>query len=195
MKLLAKYTLDIHWPRSVCCFSEGDGSLIVCEQDRCRLLLFTSRLMLRSICGGTRGHGTYEFDSPSAVATSFDESSPSTVLVADTNNRRVQYFTIRPNGTFSLVNTRTITDKPVYIASSREHLAVSCENAVIITFENRKRKALATIHLRKLFVGQGNLCRFRQWTSREREDMCMFRCESHGIRAQYESQEQLPVSE
>ena len=187
MKLLAKYTLDIHWPRSVCCFSESDGSLIICEQDRCRLLLFTSRLMLRSICGGTRGHGTYEFDSPSAVAASFDVSLPSTVLVADTNNRRVQYFTIRPNGDFSLADTRTITDKPVYIASSKEHLAVSCENAVILTFENKQRKILATIHLRKRFAGQGNLFEFHQWKSREREEMFAFRCEPHGIRALHAS--------
>lgn len=162
MKLLAKYTLDIHWPRSVCCFSESDGSLIVCEQDRCRLLLFTSRLMLRSICGGRRGQGVNQFDSPSAVATSLDVSSPSTVLVADTNNRRVQCFTIRPNGDFSLANTLTFDDKPVYIASSREHLAVSCENAVILTFENKQRKALAIIHLRKRFIGQGNFLEFRR---------------------------------
>ena len=143
--------------------------------------------MLRSICGGTRGHGTYEFDSPSAVARSLDVSLPSTVLVADTNNRRVQYFTIRPNGDFSLADTRTITDKPVYVASSKEHLAVSCENAVILTFENKQRKILATIHLRKRFAGQGNLVEFHQWKSREREEMFAFRCEPHGIRALHAS--------
>ena len=33
-KLIATYTSKINWPRSVCCLSESDGSLIVCQEEK-----------------------------------------------------------------------------------------------------------------------------------------------------------------
>ncbi|CAF2394692.1 unnamed protein product [Rotaria sp. Silwood2] len=148
-KLLASYFSNINWPRSICCLSESDGSLIICEQDRCRLLLFTSKLMLRSTCGGTRGNGLYEFDSPWSVAALIDNSS-SNVLVADTNNRRIQFFTIEYNGQFLYQNSLVTKEKPYFIATSKKHFAVSCEKGFIITFLINKRTQVANINLKKI---------------------------------------------
>ena len=115
-KLIATYASNINWPRSVCCLSETDGSFIVCEEDQCRLLLFSSQLMLRSSCGGIRGNGSYEFDSPWSVASLFDNSS-SDILVADTNNRRIQIFIIEYNGQFLYKKTLMTKEKPFFIVS------------------------------------------------------------------------------
>jgi hypothetical protein len=152
-KLLATHTLNINWPRSVCCSAENDGSLIVCEQDRCRLLLFTSQLMHRSTCGETRGNGLYEFDSPWSVASLLDKSS-SNVLVADTNNRRVQYFSIGYDGQFLHKHTFITKEKPYFVATSYQHFAVSCEKGLIISFLAKAKLPVAIIDLNKASLKQ-----------------------------------------
>ncbi|CAF1068945.1 unnamed protein product [Rotaria sordida] len=149
-KLLASYTSNINWPRSICCLSEKDGSLIICEQDRCRLLLFTSKLILRSTCGGKRGNGLYEFDSPWSIAELIDNSSSSNVLVADTNNRRIQFFSIGYNGQFLHKHCLITKEKPYFIATSKRHFAVSCEKCFIITFLTNQRTKVANINLKKI---------------------------------------------
>ena len=154
-KLLASYTSNINWPRSVCCLSETDGSLIVCEQDRCRLLLFTPQLMLRSTCGGVRGNGLYEFDSPWSIATLFNKSS-SNILVADTNNRRIQFFTIEYNGQFLHKYSLTIKERPLFVATSKQYFAVSCENSFISTYLANNRIKIANINLSKILSIKGN---------------------------------------
>jgi hypothetical protein len=147
------YVSNINWPRSVCCLSENDGSLIVCEQDQCRLLLFSSHLMLRSTCGGKRGNDLYEFDSPWSVAT-FVDNSISNVLVADTNNQRIQCFTIGYNGQFSYKYTLTLKEKPYFIATSKQHFAVSCEKGIISTFLIKERNSIGNINLNKIVLTQ-----------------------------------------
>ncbi len=146
---MATYTSNINWPRSVCCLSENNGSLIVCEQDRCRLLLFTSQLILLSTCGGTRGKGPYEFDSPWSVASLIDRSSSSNVLVADTNNRRLQYFSIRHNDQFILKNTLITKEKPYFVTTNNRHFAVSCEKGLILSFLAKERIQMANIDLNR----------------------------------------------
>ena len=135
----------------MCCLSENDGSLIVCEQDRCRLLLFTSQLILRSTCGGKRGNGSYEFDSPWSVASFIDRSSSSSsnVLVADTNNRRVQYFSIGHDDRLILRHTLLTKAKPYFIATNNQHIAISCENGLILSFLAKQRIHLANIDLNR----------------------------------------------
>jgi hypothetical protein len=150
------YVSNINWPRSVCCLSENDGSLIVCEQDRCRLVLFSSHLMLRSTCGGRRGNGINEFDSPWSVATSVHNSSSSNVLVADTNNYRIQFFTIGYNGQFLYEYTLTTKEKPYFIATSKQHFAVSCEKGFISTFLNERKTPVANINLNKISSTKSN---------------------------------------
>ncbi|CAF1233349.1 unnamed protein product [Rotaria magnacalcarata] len=150
-KLLATYASNLNWPRSVCCLSGSDGSLIVCEQDRCRLLLFTSQLMLRSTCGGKKGNDLYEFDSPWSVA-SFIDGSSSKVLVADTNNRRVQCFSIGFHGEFMYKHTFVTKEKPYFVGTSNQHFAISCEKSLILTFSIKKRKQLATIDLNRTSI-------------------------------------------
>ena len=149
-KLLATYASNINWPRSVCCLTGEDNSIIVCEQDRCRLVLFTSQLMLRSTCGGQRGNGQYEFDSPWNVASlTIVSNSSSWILVADTNNRRVQCFSIGYQDRFIYKQTLKTKEKPFFIATNNEHIAVSCENGVIETFLSEDRRQLARIELNK----------------------------------------------
>lgn len=147
-KLLASYASNINWPRSVCCLTGEDNSIIVCEQDRCRLVLFTSQLILRSTCGSKRGNGQYEFDSPWNVASLLNSSSPY-ILVADTNNRRVQCFSIGYQDRFIYKQTFQTKEKPYFIATSNEHFAVSCENGVIDTFVSKDRRPIARIELNK----------------------------------------------
>ncbi|CAF2088724.1 unnamed protein product [Rotaria magnacalcarata] len=154
-KLLASYTLNINWPRSICCLSETDGSLILCEQERCRLLLFTSQLVLRSTCGGTRGDNLYQFDSPWSVATLNDNSSIN-VAVADTNNRRIQFFTIEHNGQFLYKYGLVTKEKPYFIATSKRYFAVSCENGIIITFSANERTELSKINFKKISSTQNS---------------------------------------
>jgi hypothetical protein len=149
------YVSNINWPRSVCCLSENDGSLIVCEQDRCRLIVFTSKLILRSICGGRRGNGLYEFDSPWSVSTLLDNSS-SNILVADTNNQRIQFFTIEYNGRFLHKYTLVTKEKPYFIATSKQHFAVSCEKSFIKTFLTKEKTQVANINLNKILSIQSN---------------------------------------
>ncbi|CAF0768378.1 unnamed protein product [Rotaria sp. Silwood1] len=154
-KLLASYSSNINWPRSICCLSKTDGSLIICEQDQCRLLLFTSKLILRSTCGEKRGNGLYEFDSPWSVAALIDKSS-SNILVADTNNRRIQFFTIEYNGQFLHQHSLIIKEKPYFIATSKRHFAVSCEKNLIITFLANERTKVANINLKKISLIQNS---------------------------------------
>ncbi|CAF1079115.1 unnamed protein product [Rotaria sordida] len=155
-KLLATYALNINWPRSVCCLSESDGSLIVCEQDRCRLILFTPQLILLSTCGGKRGHDLYEFDSPWSVASFYDKSS-SNVLVADTNNRRVQYFTIEYNGKFLYKQSFLTKEKPFFVGTSKQHFAISCEKGLIITFLIKRKIQVAKIDLNRTSIIQNSI--------------------------------------
>jgi hypothetical protein len=154
--LIATYTSNINWPRSVCCLFKNDGSLIICEQDRCCLLLFTSQMMLRSTCGGTRGNGLYEFDSPWNVASLLDDSS-SNVLVADTNNRRVQYFSIGYHGQFTYKHTFKTKEKPYFVATSNQHFAVSCEKGVILCFLAKQKIQVADIDLNRISWIQSKL--------------------------------------
>ena len=149
-KLIATYPSKIHWPRSVCCLKDNDGSLIVCEEEQCRLIHFSSRLMLLSTYGGTRGNGLDQFDSPWSVATGFDKFK-SNVLVADSNNRRVQFLTIGFQGQFRYQYSVSIKEKPFFIATSREHFAVSCEKSLIYTFRMEGRIPIATIDLNQIF--------------------------------------------
>ncbi|UJR34941.1 hypothetical protein I4U23_027719 [Adineta vaga] len=149
-KLLATYAYNINWPRSVCYLSETDGSLIICEQERCRLILFTSQLMFRSTCGGTRGNDSYELDSPWHV-TEFIENSSSNILVADTNNRRIQCFLIGHRGKFIYKYTLTTKDKPFYLATTKHWLAVSCENGFLKTFFIPEREEILNVNLNELF--------------------------------------------
>ncbi len=59
--------------RSVCCLSDNDDdSLVVCEQNRCQLLLFTPQLMFYSTCDGMKDGDPYEFDSPWNVTAFLD---------------------------------------------------------------------------------------------------------------------------
>jgi hypothetical protein len=106
--------------------------------------------MLRSKCGGTRGKGPYEFDSPWSVASLFDRSlSSSNVLVADTNNRRVQYFSIGHNDKFILKYSLITKEKPYFIATNNQHIAVSCENGLIVSFLAKQRLQVANIDLNR----------------------------------------------
>lgn len=147
-KLLASYVSNINWPRSVCCLFENDSSLVVCEQDRCRLLLFTSQLMLRSKCGEKRGNGLYEFDSPWHVA-SISNKSSSNILVADTNNQRVQYFSIGYNDKFIHKSTFLTKEKPYFIGTSNQHFVISCEKGLIMTYLINEEKQVGNIDLNK----------------------------------------------
>ena len=149
-KMLATYPSKIHWPRSVCCLADDDGSLIVCEEDQCRLILFTPRLMLRSTYGGKRGNHSDQFDSPWSVATTFDNSK-SNILVADSNNRRIQFFTIGYSGQFRYQHTVTLNEKPYFLATSKQHFAVSCEKGLIYTFRSKGKLPVATIDLNQIF--------------------------------------------
>ena len=106
--------------------------------------------MLRSTCGGTRGNGPYEFDSPWSVASLLDSSSSSShVLVADTNNRRVQYFSIGYQDRFIYKQTLMTKEKPYFVATSNEHFAVSCEKGLIISFLAKEKIRVANIDLNK----------------------------------------------
>lgn len=149
-KMIAMYPSKIHWPRSVCCLTENDGSLIVCEEEQCRLIHFSSRLMLLSTYGGTRGNGLDQFDSPWSVAAGFDRLK-SNVLVADSNNRRVLFLTIGFQGQFRYQYSVSIKEKPFFIAISREHFAVSCEKSLIYTFRTDGTIPIATIDLNQIF--------------------------------------------
>lgn len=149
------YAYNINWPRCVCHLSQTDGSLIICEQERCRLILFTSQLMFRSTCGGTRGNGLDEFDSPWSVA-EFVENSSSNILVADTNNRRIQCFTIGYRGKFIYKYTLATKDKPFYLATTRHWLAVSCENGFLKTFYIPEREEILNLNLNQLFSIKSN---------------------------------------
>jgi hypothetical protein len=105
--------------------------------------------MLRSTCGGTRGNGPYEFDSPWSVAALLDNST-SNVFVADTNNRRIQVYIIGYNGQFIHKYTLNTKKKPYFIATSKQHFAISCEKGFINTFLAKERTQLAKINLNKI---------------------------------------------
>jgi hypothetical protein len=60
------------------------------------------------------------------------------VLVADTNNRRLQYFSIRNNDRFLFKNTLITKEKPYFVSTNNRHFAVSCEKGLIISFLAKK---------------------------------------------------------
>jgi len=111
--------------------------------------------MLRSTCGERRGNGLYEFDSLWSVAALSDNSS-SNVLVADTNNQRIQFFTIGYNGQFLHDYTLVTKEKPYHIATSKQHFAISCEKGFISTFLAKGRSEVANINLNKIAPTQSN---------------------------------------
>ncbi|CAF1249069.1 unnamed protein product [Adineta steineri] len=148
-KLLATYAYNINWPRSICCLNGNDGSIIVCEQERCRLILFTSQLMFRSTCGGIRGNGFCQFDSPSNVVELIEDSS-SYILVADTNNRRLQCFFIGYRGEFIHKYNIITKEKPYFIGTNKQFIAVSCEKGFINCYLTKENDQIAEINLNKL---------------------------------------------
>jgi hypothetical protein len=115
--------------------------------------------MLRSTCGGTRGKGPYEFDSPWSVASFVNRSSSSSsnVLVADTNNRRVQYFSIGYNDRFILKHTLITKEKPYFIATNNRHIAVSCEKGLVVSFLAKQRIQVANIDLNRAAFVQSKI--------------------------------------
>lgn len=137
-------------PRSICCLTWTDGSYVLCETSRNRLLLFTSRLILRSICGGISGNGDYEFNCPSNVAPQFISSASSNIIVADTNNRRIQFFLIQSNGEFRYQSTLLLKEKPIYLSSTLTHFAISCSNGSIVTYSNYQNEMIAMIDLKNI---------------------------------------------
>lgn len=141
--------MNVTWPRSVCCLSGSDGSIIVCEEDRCRLMLFTSLLMLRSTCGGKRGNGPYEFDSPWSVISFVDQQSSTNILVADSNNQRIQLFTLGYNDQFLLKNTLMTKTKPYFLATNNIYFVVSCEKGLIISYLAKEGIQVSIIDLNK----------------------------------------------
>jgi hypothetical protein len=112
--------------------------------------------MLRSTCGGKRGNGLNEFDSPWSVASFLDQSS-SNVLVADTNNRRVQYFFIGYNDRFIHKHTFLTKEKPYFLATNNQHFAVSCEKGLIMTFLTKEKILVANIDLNKTLFTQSKV--------------------------------------
>jgi hypothetical protein len=94
-------------------------------------------------------------DSPWSVATLFDKSS-SNILVADTNNRRIQFFTIGNNEKFLYKYTLITKEKPYFIATSKQHFAVSCENGFISTFSTREKTPVANLNLNKISSRESN---------------------------------------
>lgn len=114
--------------------------------------------MLRSTCGGKKGNDLYEFDSPWSVASLFDDSSSSPyVLVADTNNRRVQCFEIEFNGQFSYKYTFPTTEKPYFVGTSKQHFAVSCEKGLVRTFLTKEKRQIAIIDMNKISMIQSKM--------------------------------------
>jgi hypothetical protein len=109
--------------------------------------------MLRSICGGKRGNEHYEFDSPWSVATLIDNSI-SYILVADTNNQRIQFFTIEYDGEFLYQYTLLTKEKPYFIATNKLHFAVSCTKGLIKTFLIKGKIPIANINLNKIVSRQ-----------------------------------------
>jgi hypothetical protein len=109
-----------------------------------------NQLIFLSTCGETRGKGPYEFDSPWSVATLLDRSSSSSnVLVTDTNNRRLQYFSIGNNHRFLLKHTLITKEKPYFVTTNNQHFAVSCEKSLIISFLAKERIQMANIDLNR----------------------------------------------
>jgi len=112
--------------------------------------------MFRSTCGGTRGNGPYEFDSPWSVAELIRNSS-SNVLVADTNNRRIQCFLIGYKGRFIHKYTFITKEKPYFIATNKQHFAVSCEKGFIKTFLADEGIQIGNINLNKVLSIRSNM--------------------------------------
>jgi len=111
--------------------------------------------MLRSTCGERRGNGLYEFDSPWSIA-ALSNNSSSNVLVADTNNQRMQFFTIGYNGQFLHDCTLITKEKPYHTATSKQYFAISCEKGFISTFLAKERSQVANIDLNKIASTESN---------------------------------------
>lgn len=106
--------------------------------------------MLRSTCGGNRGEGEYEFNSPWSVASLFDQTK-NEILVADTNNQRIQLFHIEEDDyQFRYKLTLMIKEKPFYISTSKQHFAVSCQNGLISTFLANNKTHLTNININRI---------------------------------------------
>jgi hypothetical protein len=108
-----------------------------------------NQLIFLSTCGETRGKGPYEFDSPWSVAALLDRSSSSNVLVTDTNNRRLRYFSIGNNHRFLLKSTLITKEKPYCVTTNNQHFAVSCEKSLILSFLAKARIQVASIDLNR----------------------------------------------
>mgnify|MGYP002388133573 CR=1 FL=1 len=105
--------------------------------------------MLRSTCGEHCGDSDYEFNSPWSVASLFDQTLPH-VLVADTNNQRIQCFSNEYDYQFRFRYTLMMKQKPYYLATSKRHFAISCEKGLIYTFLAKDRTLLATVDFNKI---------------------------------------------
>lgn len=141
--------MKITWPRSICCLPGNDSSIIVCEEDHCRLMLFTSLLMLRSTCGGKRGNGPYEFNSPWNVTSFLDHQSLTNILVADSNNHRIQIFTLGYNDRFLLKDSLITKQKPFFLATNNVYFVVSCEKGWIVSYLAKEKIEVSTIDLNR----------------------------------------------
>ncbi|CAF1121733.1 unnamed protein product [Didymodactylos carnosus] len=148
-KLLSTNYISLHgqqlkWPRSICTLADGD--LIVCEQEQCRILLFSKHLLLLSHFG-SHGRGLYEFDHPWGVAS----LSNSDILIADTNNKRLQCFYLGFNSRFIHKYTLLFDEKPYFVSTDiKNRFVVSCDNGLLQCF-TKKRSLISKIDLLKCF--------------------------------------------
>lgn len=124
---------------------------MVCLEEKCLLILFTSQLVIRSTCGGQRGSRLNEFDSPWSVVSLIDRTMPN-LIVADSNNRRLQHFSISRNGKFMFRNSFPTKKKPFFLSSSRLYFAGSCEDATIVVFSVYEEKEKNEIDLNKIRI-------------------------------------------
>lgn len=102
------------------------------------------------------------------MATLLDKFSSSSslslpkILVADTNNRRIQCFSIEFNGQFLYEHTFKMKEKPYFIETSNRHFAVSCENGLIRTFLVKEKRSLAKIDLNRTPMVPSNIFHLNQ---------------------------------
>ena len=144
-RLVRSSSMARTWPRSVCSLG---SALVVCQEDRCRLLLFTSALILRSTCGRERGRDLDQFDSPWSVTTLGATSN--SILVADSNNRRLQSFKIGSQGEFLFQFSLITREKPFFVTSNERYFAVSCENGQILSYSTAGNISMANVNLRRM---------------------------------------------
>lgn len=88
------------------------------------------------------------------------DSLSSSILVADTNNRRIQFFTIDYNGNFVYKYNIMTKEKPYFVGTSKRHFAVSCEKSFIVTYSANERIELSNINLKKITIIKTNISNF-----------------------------------